>query len=118
MILELVVLLVFISIVTIYIIVNNRKYKKWANIENEVILEDKYAEYKLDAEDIDDPKIYVKVVYTNSGKILSTKPYSSTERFELDKKQNYKDLLRFADICNINIYGGMDDFKKYTAYKD
>jgi hypothetical protein len=53
----------------------------------------------------------VEVTYSKFRGVIDVK---FTDR---RRESNYIDIVKFYDICNINEYGGLSEYKKYSIYR-
>lgn len=101
------------------IIIGIYYYVKESNDIREVILRDKWYEFKTDNDELDDPEVYVKVRYNARGKILSRDYYGCFRCGECKNKSSYKDIQTFEITCGLDTERhGLDDCKKYSCYEE
>ena len=113
------ILVICLLLLILFVVCNRLQRKRLSNSVHHVKLEDKYAEFKLDGDDLDDPPILVEVIYDDLGEIISITPvHTYKDYIGIDKQMSsYISQQRFFRTCKINPNGGLSEFKKYTYYK-
>lgn len=91
------------------IIENIRDYFK----HREVYIRDHYYDWYFDNDDLNDPMTIVKVTYSKFKGVIDV------ELAEFDMEESLvSDHWEFFEICNINEYGGLKEFKKYSLLRN
>ena len=75
-----------------------------------VTVRDEYYDYMTDSDDYDDPPTFIDVTYSERLGIILKK--------RLSKVQGYwGDVQNFYKSCGINVWGGLEEYKKFSIYK-
>lgn len=91
------------------IIENIRDYFK----HREVYIHDHYYDWYFDNDDLEDPMSIVKVTYSKFKGVIDV------ELAEYDEEESsFRDLHEFYRICDINKYGGLPEYKKYSLLRN
>lgn len=82
-----------------------------------VTVHDHYYDYMMDNDDYDDLPTFVDITYSETLGIIFKK--------RLSKKQGWGsyesflgDVQNFYSSCEINEFGGLDEYRKFSIYKD
>lgn len=78
-----------------------------------VYIHDHYYDWYFDNDDLNDPMTIVKVTYSKFKRVIDV------ELAEYDTKESsFKDHQEFYRICDINKYGGLPKYKKYSLLRN
>lgn len=78
-----------------------------------VYIRDHYYDWYFDNDDLDDSMTIVKVTYSKF------KGVTDVELAEYGVEESLvRDHWEFFEICNINEYGGLKEFKKYSLLRN
>ena len=91
------------------IIENIRDYFR----HREVYIHDHYYDWYFDNDDLEDPISIVKVTYSKFKKIINVEFVG----YDLEES-SFRDHQEFYRICNINKYGGLLEYKKYSLLRN
>lgn len=79
----------------------------------EVYIHDHYYDWHFDNDDLEDPMTIVKVTYSKFKKVINV------EFIGYDvEESSLKDHQEFYRICDINKYGGLPEYKKYSLLRN
>lgn len=82
----------------------------------EVFIHDKYYDMMTDNDDYEDIPTIVRVEYNSKGKILDVN-FADTTSDLCDNESPMVEKMKFFEVCNINPYGGMEEYRKYSIYR-
>lgn len=91
----------------------------------EVYIWDHYYDIMIDADDLDDSRTLCKVTYSKFRGIIKSEYAGIMDaRFEIrcdgklcrTEESPLKEIKEFYKICNIDEFGGINEYKKYTCY--
>lgn len=77
-----------------------------------VTIHDQYFDYMTDNDDLEDTPTYVDVTYSEALGLIIRINLS-----QYDNGSSLKDIQDFYRSCHINEWGGLNEYKKYTIYK-
>ena len=82
----------------------------------EVFIHDKYYDMMEDNDDYEDIPTIVRVEYNSKGEILDVS-FADTTSDLCDNESPMVEKMKFFDTCNINPYGGIEEYKKFSIWK-
>ena len=75
-----------------------------------IYIHDKFFDYMIDNDDLYDPITIVKVTYSRFRGIINI------EMTSRQRESDINELAKFYHICDINEFGGLKEYKKYSIY--
>ena len=75
-----------------------------------VYIRDQFYDYMTDNDDLYDSPTIVKITYSKFRGIIDV-DFTDSKR-----ESHYIDIVKFYRVCNINEYGGLSEYKKYSIY--
>lgn len=75
-----------------------------------VYVHDHFYDYMTDNDELEDIPTIVEVTYSKFRGIIDV---DFTDR---RRESDYIDIVKFYDICKINEYSGLSEYKKYSMY--
>lgn len=83
-----------------------------------VLIWDHYYDWYIDNDDLGDPMTIVKVTYSNFKGIINVE-FAGTRHMGFGPEESRNHLLsEFYAVCDINIYGGLPEYKKYSLLRN
>ena len=75
-----------------------------------VYIRDHFYDYMTDNDELEDIPTIVEVTYSKFRGVIDV---DFTDR---RRESDLHDIVKFYDICKINEYGGLSEYKKYSMY--
>lgn len=75
-----------------------------------VYIRDQFYDYLNDNDDLDDIPTIVEVTYSKFRGIINV------DFTDHRRESDYIDIIKFYDTCDIDKYGGLSEYKKYSIY--